>query len=96
MDSYDVVFIGYPIWWGDMPMAVYTFLESYDFSSKTIIPFCTNAGSGLANTVQSITDTCSGVKVLDGFAIKGETAQNNQEESLQEVTDWLDKVEIKK
>ena len=50
MEDYDVIFLGYPIWWSDMPMAVYTFLESYDFSGKTIIPFCTHEGSGLSST----------------------------------------------
>ena len=53
-DDYDTVFIGYPIWWGDMPMPVYTFLESYDFSGKTVIPFDTNGGNGLGGTVDSI------------------------------------------
>ena len=47
MDGYDVVFIGYPIWWGQAPKIVYTFLESYDFSGKTIVPFCTSGGSGM-------------------------------------------------
>ena len=54
MDSYDVVFLGYPNWWGTIPMAVCTFLESYDFKGKTIIPFCTHEGSGLGNSVKDI------------------------------------------
>ena len=53
MEQYDTVYLGYPIWWGELPMAVYTFLESYDFSGKTIVPFCTHEGSGLAGTVGS-------------------------------------------
>ena len=60
-----------------MPMAVYTFLESYDFSGKTVIPFCTHAGSGLAGTADSIREICIGASVPDGLAIKGETAQND-------------------
>lgn len=54
LKDYDIIFLGYPNWWGDLPMAVYTFLESNDFSGKTIIPFCTHAGSGLSNTVKTI------------------------------------------
>lgn len=65
MEQYDTVFIGYPIWWGDLPMTVYTFLESYDFSGKTIIPFCTHEGSGLSGTNRSIESACSGATVLD-------------------------------
>ena len=53
-DTYDVIFVGYPIWWGDMPMAMYTFLESYDWNGKTVIPFNTHEGSGQANTVATI------------------------------------------
>ena len=88
-DSYDVVFLGYPIWGGDMPKIVYHFLESYDFSGKTIVPFCTHAGSGLANTVSTIRSECSGAAVLDGFAIEGRTAQNNREETERMVAEWL-------
>ena len=72
-----------------MPMAVYTFLESYDFSGKTIIPFCTHAGSGLGGTKESIADTCSGAEVLDGFSIAGTTAQNSQEKARTAVTEFL-------
>lgn len=88
-DSYDVVFLGYPIWGGDMPKIVYHFLESYDFSGKTIVPFCTHGGSGLTNTVSTIRSECSGATVLDGFAIEGRTAQNNREETKRMVAEWL-------
>src|SRR5208337_4215985 len=54
MDSYDVIYLGYPIWYGTMPMAVFAFLESYDFSGKTIIPYCTHEGSGLGQSVRDI------------------------------------------
>lgn len=91
MDDYDVIFLGYPNWWGDMPMAVYTFLESHDFSGKTIVPFNTHEGSGLSGTVQSISDTCPGAKVLDGLSIRGKTAQESQEEAKRTVIDWLRK-----
>ncbi len=56
ISDYDTVFIGYPIWWGDMPMIVYNFLESYDFSEKTVIPFCTHGGSRLSGTEDTIAD----------------------------------------
>ena len=87
-DDYDVIYLGYPIWWSDMPMAVYTFLESYDFTGKTIVPFDTNEGSGLASTVNSIRNTCVGANVLDGFAIRGSLAQNRQA-ATDEVVNWL-------
>lgn len=88
-DQYDTVFLGYPIWWGDMPMPVYTFLESHDFSGKTIIPFDTNGGSGLANTVDAIARACPGVAVQDGLAVTGTDAQNNQDKTKEEVQDFL-------
>ena len=89
LDQYDTVFIGYPIWWGDLPMAVYTFLESYDFSGKTVIPFNTHEGSGQANTKSSIEEACPGATVLDGFAIRGSVAQNEQDEAKKDVEEWL-------
>jgi flavodoxin len=91
MDGYDTIYLGYPIWWGDMPMAVYTFLESYDFAGKTIIPFCTHAGSGLAGTVRSITSACPGASVESGLAISGTTAQNDRESAKNAVIQWLKK-----
>ncbi len=94
LDEYDTIFIGYPIWWGDLPMAVYTFLENYDFSGKTVIPFCTHAGSGLSGTQSRIEDTCSGATVLDGLSIRGSTAQNQQEKAKEEVLAWLDELEM--
>jgi|GEM_PF-28463 len=73
MDDYDTIFIGFPNWWGDMPMIVYHFLESYDLSGKTIVPFCTHGGSGLSNTESTIADITGGT-MKDGFAIPGTTA----------------------
>lgn len=89
MDDYDVIFLGYPIWWGDMPMAVYSFLESYDFSGKTIVPFCTHEGSGLADTEDSISKICSNATVLSGLAIRGKTAQESQTEATEAVKKWI-------
>ncbi len=88
MDDYDTVFIGYPNWWGDMPMIVYNFLESYDLSGKTIVPFCTHGGSGLSGTESTIRNITGG-KMADGFAIAGTTAQNDRDTAKSEVTEWL-------
>ena len=71
MKGYDVVFLGYPNWWGTMPMAVFTFLESYDFSGKTILPFCTHEGSGIGNSERDIKKLCPNAKVQTGLAIRG-------------------------
>lgn len=89
LDDYDVIFIGYPIWWSDMPMAVYTFLESYDFAGKTIVPFCTHEGSGLSSTEESIAAACPDAAILDGLSIRGSVAQNSQEEAAEAVAEWL-------
>lgn len=95
LDDYDVIFLGYPNWWGDMPMAVYTFLEGHDFGGKTIIPFCTHEGSGLSNTKSSIESTCSGATVLDGLSIRGSVAQNSQDEAKTAVVKWLKESGVK-
>ena len=71
-------------------MAAYTFLESYDFSGKTIIPFCTHEGSGLSGTARSIESACPGATVFDGLAIRGSVAQNQQDEAKSDVIKWLD------
>ena len=90
MHEYTHVFVGFPIWWGDMPMAVYTYLESHDFSGKTIIPFCTHEGSGLSGTVESIAVLCPDAAVLGGLAIRGHTAQESQDEAGSSVKEWID------
>lgn len=88
IDNYDTLFIGYPNWWGDMPMIVYNFLESYDLSGKTIVPFCTHGGSGLSNTESTIADITGG-KMKAGFAIPGTNAQNDRDAARSQVTGWL-------
>jgi len=90
MDSYDVIYIGYPNWYGTMPMAVFTFLESYDFSGKTIIPYCTHEGSGLGQSLRDIKKLCPNSRVLDGLAIKGGSVNRNQND----VSAWLHKLGI--
>ncbi len=88
-DKYDTVFLGYPIWWGDLPMICYTFLESYDFSGKTVIPFCTHAGSGNAGTQSKIESAISGATVKEVLAILGEDTQKKPDSVKETVTDWL-------
>ena len=71
LDAYDEIYLGYPNYWGTMPMAVYTFLEDYDFAGKTIRPFCTHEGSGLSRTVRDIQTAAPGAAVAKGLAIYG-------------------------
>ena len=85
-DDYDTVFVGYPNWWGDVPMIMLTFMESYDWSGKTVIPFCTSGSGSFGNGVTSITDAASGASELDGFHVNGSRVDGAQED----VTSWLD------
>ena len=71
IDEYDEIYLGYPNYWGDMPMAVYTLLENYDWSGKKIHPFCTHEGSGLSGTERKIQSVCKGATVEKGLAIQG-------------------------
>ena len=71
LEGIGTIILGYPNWWGTMPMAVCTFLESLDFTGKVILPLCTHEGSGLGHSVSDIRKTCPGAKVLDGLAIVG-------------------------
>ena len=68
-DSYDVVFVGYPNWWSDAPMAVYTFLEAYDFTGKTLVPFNTSARGGFGRSLSGIEESAAGANVLEGLAL---------------------------
>ena len=76
LDAYDEIYLGYPNYWGTMPMAVYTFLEHYDFSGKVIHPFCTHEGSGLSGTVRDIEKAAKGAVVAPGLAIHGSDVDN--------------------
>lgn len=89
-DEVDTVFIGYPIWDGDMPRIVYHFLDSYDFAGKTVIPFNTHEGSGQAGTQRTIASLLPRATVLDGFAIRGSVAQNDRDSAKESVTQWLE------
>ena len=85
IEPYDEIYLGYPNYWGTMPMAVYTFLEQYDFTGKTIHPFCTHEGSGLSGTVQDIKKAAKGAAVSKGLAICGSNADHAKED----VKAWL-------
>ncbi|MGD0021200.1 MAG: flavodoxin [Smithellaceae bacterium] len=90
--SYDLVFIGYPVWWGTFPAPVKTFLSEYDFSGKTIAPFCTHEGSSLGRSAADISKLCPKSTLLNGAAIRGsvvKTAQNK-------VAEWLKEIKITK
>lgn len=84
-EQYETVYVGYPIWWGDMPKILYTFFDTYDFKGKTIAPFCTSGGSGLSGTPGTIEKLEEGATVLDGLQISDSSADN----SKSEVEEWL-------
>ena len=87
-DSYKTVFIGYPIWWGDLPMIMYTFLEEYDLDGKTVIPFNTHEGSGNAGTYDTIKEKLPSANVnTQELALDGKTARS--EDGKQQTIDWL-------
>ncbi len=77
--DYDEIFLGYPSYCGTMPMAVFTFLEHFDFSGKKIRPFCTNEGSGMGTSVEDIRKLCPGAEVEDGLSIHGSHVQECDE-----------------
>ena len=87
LDDYDTIFVGYPNWWGDMPMPVYTFLEKNNFSGKTVIPFMTSFSSGTSGTFNTIKSIANGANVLEGIHIyQNKIDQNNYEN---DIITWL-------
>lgn len=92
VENYDVIFLGYPNWWGDMPMPVYTFLEKHDWAGKTVIPFCTHEGSGLSGTEKRVAGVCKGAAVGKGLAVKGTTAQHSGDQARKSVVSWLERL----
>ena len=85
LDKYEEIYLGYPNYCGTMPMAVYTFLESYDFAGKTIHPFCTHEGSGLGGTENDIKKTAKGSIVASGLAVLG----SNVDEAKAAIESWI-------
>lgn len=89
VSEYDTVYFGYPIWWGDLPMCFYTFIEGHDWNGKKIIPFCTHEGSGLAGTERKLKSALKGAEVMKGLAVRGSTAQNDKAASEKAIDSWL-------
>ena len=89
LSQYDTVFIGAPVWWGDWPMILYTVFENNDFAGKRLIPFSTHEGSGLAGFDRKLATVCPDSEILDGLAVRGNDAQNQQEQVRDSVNDWL-------
>lgn len=90
MASYDTIILGYPNWWGTMPMPVFTFLEQYDLRGKTILPFCTHEGSGMGHSEADIKALCADANVGKGLAITG----NKVNQAKKDIENWLKKAEI--
>lgn len=77
LDQYDIIFLGYPNWWGDLPMILYSFLESHDLSGKTIVPFNSHGGSGFSNTISTIAALQPNAKVIkNGFTVSRDSVQD--------------------
>ncbi len=79
MGQYDVIFLGYPIWWGQAPKIISTFLESYDLSGKTIVPFCTSGSSGVGSSATNLQSLASGATWLDGQRFSGGASRSTVE-----------------
>lgn len=87
MDDYDTVFVGFPIWWYVAPTIINTFLESYDFTGKTIIPFATSGGSGMGKTNEKLLPSCPGARLIEGKVLSSKT-------SKAELSDWVNSLKI--
>ncbi|MDR2064530.1 MAG: NAD(P)H-dependent oxidoreductase [Prevotellaceae bacterium] len=92
MADYDVVFVGYPNWWGTMPQALFTFLEKYDLSGKTVVPFCTHGGGRWGRSLDDLKKLCPESKILEGLAIGGSMVRRSKDD----VVKWLQKIGITK
>ena len=89
-DTYENIFVGYPNWWGDMPMILYSFFDEYDFSGKTIILFNTHGGSGFSGTISTIKELEPNAEVLDGKSI----SRNDIQDAEQEIVDWVNSLAL--
>lgn len=85
MDQYDTVILIYPNWWGTLPQPLFTFLEEYDFSGKTILPLCTHAGSRMGRSEQDIADLCPEANLMEGLAVSGSSVN----EAGADVAEWI-------
>lgn len=84
IDDYDVIYVGFPIWWGNMPRIMYTFFDTYDFSGKTIAPFCTSGGSGISEAVSSIEELEPDAEITEGL-------RTSPSEAADDIAQWLDR-----
>ena len=84
-DSYSTVFVGYPDWWSDAPMLIYSFLESYDWEGKTLIPFCTSGGSGFGRSLDNLPASAPSATILEGFHVNGSSVDG----AAEDVAAWL-------
>jgi len=91
-DSYDTIFIGAPVWWGDWPMILYTVFESTPLSGKTLVPFSTHAGSGLSGFDRSLAAAYPDCTIAKGLAVAGTDTQNNPDKVQTSVADWLNEL----
>ena len=89
ISEYDTIFFGYPIWWGDIPMCMYTFAEGHDWNGKKVIPFCTHEGSGSGRTDRTLKNLMKGAEIEKALAIRGTAAQNNTKSAEKEIDKWL-------
>ncbi|MCD7778718.1 MAG: NAD(P)H-dependent oxidoreductase [Clostridiales bacterium] len=87
-DSYDVIYLGFPNWWGDMPMILYSFLDDYDLSGKTIAPFVSSGGSGFSNTLSAVYENEPNATLTEGLSLSSSESQNPEEA----VTKWLNSI----
>ncbi len=87
MDAYDVIFLGYPIWWGQAPKSLYTFVESYDLSGKTIVPFCTSGSSGIGASAEELRQSAPDAVWLEGRRFSGSTGRET-------VTEWVGALDL--
>lgn len=89
LDDYDTIFIGYPIWWYDLPQIMYSFFDEYDFSGKTIIPFCVHNGSRFTGTIETIQELEPNAAVItDGFTV----SERDVRDAADDVAEWADKL----
>lgn len=91
IEQYDTIFVGYPIWWSDMPMILYTFFDTYDFGGKTLIPFSTHGGSSFAGTPSTIARLEPEAEMRDGLTI----SRNHIEDAGQEIVSWVNSLGIR-
>lgn len=84
--QYGTIYLGYPNYWGTMPMAVFTFLEQHDFTGKQIVPFCTHEGSGFGNSLRDLKKACPTAKILPGFSMRGADVDYE----LSAIQEWLE------